>query len=277
MADAISTAQAPNEARRFDAIVVGGGFAGMYMLYRLRQLKMSVLVIEAGSDVGGTWYWNRYPGARCDVTSIDYSYSFSNELQQEWTWSEAFAGQPEILRYANYVADKFDLRRDIRFDTRVVSAIFDDQQRRYAVVTDRGERYSATYCILATGCLSVPKMPEIPGLETFAGETYFSARWPHHPVDFAGKRVGVIGTGSTGIQIIPEVAREAKHLFVFQRTASFTLPARNRPLDSRFTAEIKARYPEHRELARQTPSGGLRPNHRSARLQRPGWRTAGDL
>ncbi|MEJ1968420.1 MAG: NAD(P)/FAD-dependent oxidoreductase [Rhizomicrobium sp.] len=157
MADAISTAQAPNEARRFDAIVVGGGFAGMYMLYRLRQLKMSVLVIEAGSDVGGTWYWNRYPGARCDVTSIDYSYSFSNELQQEWTWSEAFAGQPEILRYANYVADKFDLRRDIRFDTRVVSAIFDDQQRRYAVVTDRGERYSATYCILATGCLSVPK------------------------------------------------------------------------------------------------------------------------
>src|SRR5688572_23330728 len=172
----------------------------MYMLHRVRGLGFSARLFEAGSDVGGTWYWNRYPGARCDVESMQYSYSFSEELQQEWRWSERFAGQPEILRYARHVADRFDLRRDIRFDTRVTSAVFDETVARWQVETDRGDRVSARICIMATGCLSTAKMPEIPGLDSFQGRTYHTGAWPHEPVDFTGQRVAVIGTGSSGIQ-----------------------------------------------------------------------------
>jgi cyclohexanone monooxygenase len=244
---------------RLDAIIVGAGFAGMYMLYKLRQIGLSVRVFESGSDVGGTWYWNRYPGARCDVPSTDYSYSFSDELQQEWNWTEMFAAQPEILEYLNHVADKFDLRRDMRFDSRVISATFDDDASYWTVVTDRNERVHARYCIMATGCLSTPKSPEIEGLETFAGETYYTARWPHREVDFSARRLGVIGTGSTGIQVIPVVAQQAAHLYVFQRTPSFTVPARNRPLDAQYMADVKSRYKELRAKARLTPSGSLRP------------------
>ena len=242
-----------------DAIVIGGGFAGMYMLHSLRKLGMTARVFEAASDVGGTWYWNRYPGARCDVTSIDYSYSFSEELEQEWIWTEKFAGQSEILAYANHVADRFDLRRDMQFDTRINSAVYNAEGPSWVVTTDAGVRYEAHYCIMATGCLSAPKDPVIPGLQSFAGPVYFTSRWPQGGVDFAGKRVGVIGTGSSGIQAIPEIAKQAGHLTVFQRTPSFSLPARNTPLASDVLDEVKRHYPARRAEARRHPAGNPRP------------------
>src|SRR5262247_4054807 len=216
----------------FDAVVVGAGFAGLYMLHRLRELGLSARVYEAGGDVGGTWYWNRYPGARCDVESLDYSYSFSDELQQEWKWSERYSAQPEILTYINHVADRFDLRRDIQLATRVTAAIFDERARHWTVTTDRGDRVTARFCIMATGCLSTTQLPKLPGRDTFKGMTYHTGRWPHEGVDFTGQRVGVIGTGSSAIQSIPIIARQAAHLLVFQRTPNFSIPAHNAPLDA---------------------------------------------
>lgn len=243
------------EAQRLDAVIVGAGFAGMYMLHRLRSLGLSALVIEAAPSVGGTWYWNCYPGARCDVESVQYSYSFSDELQQEWNWTERYARQPEILRYLNHVADRFELRRDIRLNTRVTRAAFDEADARWCVTTAAGDRYDARFCIMATGALSEPKWPELPGLERFEGRRHHTARWPREGVDFAGQRVGVIGTGSTGIQSIPVIAAQAAKLFVFQRTPNFSIPARNAPLADEDVAWVKRHYAEVRDGARQSPGG----------------------
>ncbi len=254
----VRSAATPNQPRTdFDAIIVGAGFAGMYLLHRLRKLGLTAQVYEAGSDVGGTWYWNRYPGARCDIESMDYSYSFSDELQQEWKWSERYAAQPEILRYANHVADRFDLRRDIQFNTRVVSAIFDEPTRRWVIETDQGDRVSGRFCIMATGCLSVPQVPKIDGRESFRGNVYFTGWWPHEGVDFTGLRVGVIGTGSSAIQSIPVIARQAEHLYVFQRTPNYSVPAWNAPLDPDRERSIKENYAEFRQKARESRSGFL--------------------
>ena len=242
-----------------DAIIVGAGFAGLYMLHSLRQRGKRVRVIEAASDVGGTWYWNRYPGARCDVVSVDYSFSFSDEIQQEWDWTEKYAAQPEILNYIGFVADKLDLRRDIQFETRVETMVYNDESTLWTVSTDHDERYVARSCIMATGCLSVPKDPDIPGLESFQGPVYFTSRWPKESVNFAGQTVGLIGTGSSGIQVAPEIAGAAERLLVFQRTPSFTLPARNAPFPRDKLTEVKASYPQRRAEARQHPAGHLRP------------------
>ncbi len=240
-----------------DAVVVGAGFAGIYMLYRLRQLGFRTRVYETGDGVGGTWFWNRYPGARCDVESIEYSYSFSEELQQEWQWTERYASQPEILRYLNYVTDRFDLRRDIQLETRVTEATFEESANRWIVRTHRGEEVSARYLILATGCLSIPKTPEYAGLENFRGNRYHTCRWPHEQVDFTGQRVGVIGTGSSGIQSIPMIARQAAHVFVFQRTPNFSLPAHNGPLGPEIVEEWNANRTEYRQRARMSSFGML--------------------
>ncbi len=245
----------PQAAADFDAVIVGAGFAGLYMLHRLREAGFSARVFEAGDGVGGTWYWNRYPGARCDIESVDYSYSFSPELEQDWQWSERYPRQPEILAYLNHVADRFDLRRDIRLETRVTVAHFDDAAGVWCIETDRGDRCTARYCVMATGCLSTPKPPDLPGVERFAGATYLTGAWPHHEVDFTGLRVGVIGTGSTAIQVIPQVARQARHLTVFQRTANFSVPARNGPLPAAEQQRVKAGYRERREVSRQSLFG----------------------
>ncbi len=236
----------------FDAAIVGAGFAGLYMLHRLRALGLSVRVFEAGSGVGGTWFWNRYPGARCDVESVEYSYQFSDELQQEWEWTERYAAQPEILSYANHVADRFGLRKDIQFNTRVKSAIFDEERARWLIETEAGNRVSAQFCIMATGCLSSTNMPKIPGVESFQGATYHTGQWPHEGVDFTGKTVGVIGTGSSAIQSIPIIAEQAKHLFVFQRTPTYSVPARNRPLEREEIERIKSDYKGFRQRIAQT-------------------------
>ena len=240
---------------KYDAIIVGAGFAGMYMLHRLRTSGFSTKVLEAADGVGGTWYWNRYPGARCDVKSIDYSFSFEEALQQEWEWSEKYATQPEILRYANHVADRFDLRRDIQFETRVETATYDEQARDWNITTTTGEHFSAQYYIMATGCLSVPKAIDIPGKDTFTGKTYHTADWPREPVDFTGQRVGVIGTGSSAIQSIPIIGAEAAELTVFQRTPAYSLPAFNRPLATDEVKTVKANYAEHREKSRYSLFG----------------------
>jgi len=239
----------------FDAVVIGAGFAGMYMLHRLRGLGFTARVIEAGKGVGGTWYWNRYPGARCDVESVQYSYQFSRELEQQWEWTERYATQPEILRYANHVADRFDLRRDIAFETRVTGAAFDEKVNHWVVETDKGDRLTARFVITAMGCLSSPNTPRIPGLADFKGPTYHTGNWPHDGADFTGKTVGVIGTGSSAIQSIPIMAQQARHLTVFQRTANYTIPAHNRPLDPAYVAEVKATYPEMRKRAKSLPAG----------------------
>ncbi|MFB6675053.1 flavin-containing monooxygenase [Streptomyces sp. NPDC056390] len=241
--------------RSLDAVVVGSGFAGMHMLHRLRELGLRVRVYERGSDVGGTWYWNRYPGARCDIESVDYSYSFSPELEQEWRWSEKFATQPEILRYANHVADRFDLRRDIQFDTRIVAASFNEAAGQWEIRSEAGEEIRADYFILATGCLSVGNVPDIPGLDTFAGSVHHTGNWPHHGVDLAGQRVGVVGTGSSGIQSIPIIAEQAASTVVFQRTPNFSLPAHNRELSEDYLLEVRAGYAERRHLARYSNGG----------------------
>jgi cation diffusion facilitator CzcD-associated flavoprotein CzcO len=233
----------------FDAIVVGAGFAGLAMLHKLRKLGLGARVFEAGSGVGGTWFWNRYPGARCDVESMEYSYQFSDELQQEWTWSERYSPQSEILAYLDHVADRFDLRRDIQLETRVEKAEYDEQSRRWTVATDDGRTWSARFVIMATGCLSTTNFPAFPGQEKFRGEIYHSGRWPHHEVDFHGKRVGVIGTGSSAIQMIPLLAGDAAHLTVFQRTPNFSVPARNRPLDAEEVRRVKSQYGELRRVA----------------------------
>jgi cyclohexanone monooxygenase len=218
-------------------------------------MGFSVRVLEAGSGVGGTWFWNRYPGARCDVESLEYSYQFSPELQQEWEWSERYAGQPEILRYANHVADRFDLPRDILFDTRVAALAFEEADNRWHIETTDGPRLSATYCVMATGCLSVPNKPTFKGLDAFAGPTYHTGTWPHEGVDFTGQTVGIIGTGSSAVQSIPIIAEQAEHLFVFQRTPSYAVPARNAPLDPRIQHEVKSDYAAFRALAKQRRNG----------------------
>ena len=250
-------ARNPYKNRGFDAVVVGAGFSGLYALYRLRRLGLSARCFEAAGDVGGTWWWNRYPGARCDIESMDYSYSFDPELEQEWDWTERYATQPEILRYAGHVADRHDLRRDIRFDTRVTEAAWDEATACWTVRTDDhdGETVTARFLILAVGVLSTPKAPEIPGVETFAGPTYHTARWPHDGVDFTGRRVGVIGTGSSAIQAIPLIAEQAAHLTVFQRTANYSQPALNAPLDPAFVAARRAEYPAYRERLRRSHVG----------------------
>jgi cyclohexanone monooxygenase len=231
---------------RLDIVIVGAGFAGLYMLHRARGLGLSARVFEAGSGVGGTWYWNRYPGARCDVESMEYSYGFDERLQQEWHWTERFAAQPEILRYLNHVADRFDLRKDIRFATRVVASAWDESSSRWTVRTDRGDEVSAQYLVMATGCLSSANLPDIPGRNSFAGKTYHTGQWPHEDVDFTGQRVGVIGTGSSAIQSIPVIARQSRSLVVFQRTASYSVPAENGPLDPEYESRVKAAYADFR-------------------------------
>ena len=239
-----------------EAIIIGAGFAGLYQLYLLRDhLKLSTLVIEAGDEVGGTWYWNRYPGARCDSESYYYSYSFSKELQEEWDWSERYPEHGEIRRYLNHVADRFELRRDIRLGTRVLSAIYDEDMDRWTVTTDAGERYHARFLITAVGCLSSANVPKIEGLETFGGTWYHTGRWPHEAVDLAGKRVGLIGTGSTGIQATPVLASQASHLTVFQRTANYSVPARNGPVDRAFRDDVRANYATIRDKARASTNG----------------------
>ena len=241
----------------FDVIVVGAGFSGMYMLYRIRELGLSVRVIEKASDVGGTWYWNRYPGARCDTDTLEYSYSFCEELQQQWQWPERYPTQPEILRYLNHVADRFDLRPDISFNTRVEAATFDENPGHWNVRTDDGNQLSAKFLIMGTGCLSSPVKPDIDGEENFKGEIYHTGLWPHEGVDFTGKRVGVIGTGSSGVQSIPVFAKQCDELFVFQRTPQFTIPAHNAPVDPEFVAAIKADYAGFRARNRKQHSAQL--------------------
>src|SRR3984885_2206906 len=228
----------------YDAIVIGAGMSGLYQLYRLRELGMSVRVFEAGTGVGGTWYWNRYPGARFDSESYSYSYSFSQELLAEWNWSEHFSGQPETLRYLNHVADRFDLRRDIQFRSRVAAAHWQEAARRWDVTLEDCSHHSARFLITAVGPLSAPTMPRIEGVETFQGQSCHTARWPHEPVSFAGKRVAVIGTGATGVQPIQEVAKTAGHLTVFQRTPNWCAPLHNSTIDAAAMAQIKAGYPE---------------------------------
>jgi len=249
------TRQNRNEAKSYDVIVVGAGFAGLYALYRLREQGLAVRVLEAGDGVGGTWYWNRYPGARCDVPSIEYSYSFSKELEQQWDWSEVMASQPEILAYLNHVADRFDLRPDIQLETRVVAAHFDEAAGRWRVETESGQSFVARFCVMATGCLSAPNTPTIPGTEDFSGVVYHTGAWPHEDVDFSGLRVGVIGTGSSGVQAIPVIAERARHLTVFQRTPNYTVPAGNRDLTDEERARAKAAYEGIRAAERESYAG----------------------
>jgi cation diffusion facilitator CzcD-associated flavoprotein CzcO len=232
-----------NSNSHFDAVIVGAGFSGMYMLHRLRdRLGLSARVFEAGEDVGGTWYWNRYPGARCDSESYVYCYTFDKQLLQEWEWSERYPGQPEILRYLNHVADRFDLKRDIQFGTRVTAATFDDKSNRWEVRTDKGDVVTGHYLITAVGSLSVANLPKFKGLESFKGQVYHTSQWPHDGVDFTAKRVGVVGTGATAVQAIPEIAQQARHLTVFQRTPNFCTPARNGKLDPEVAKARKADY-----------------------------------
>ena len=243
-------------AGRPDVIVVGAGFAGMYALYRLRKQGLEVQVLEAGTDVGGTWYWNRYPGARCDVPSLEYSFGFSEELEQEWDWPEVFSAQPDILGYANHIADRFDLRKDVQFNTRVVGIDYQAADNVWRLTTEQGERFEAQFCIMATGCLSVPNKPELPGAGSFTGLELHTGLWPKEPVDLTGKRVGIIGTGSSGVQAIPELAKQADHLYVFQRTPVYTVPANRKAMRAAVQQEFKDNYREIRER-QQNNAGGV--------------------
>ena len=239
----------------FDAVIIGGGLAGLYAIHKLRGMGLSVRAYEAGDGVGGTWFWNRYPGARCDVESLEYSYSFNDDLQQEWKWPERYGNQVEILAYINHVADRFDLRRDVQLNTRIVAAEFDTAKGRWIVRTQAGELIDAQYCIMCCGNLSTPRVPSFKGIETFKGKWYHTGLWPKEPVDFSGQRVGVIGTGSSSVQMIPIIAKQARQLTVFQRTANFSLPARNQPMDPSRESTHKAQYPERRRAAYDTPFG----------------------
>lgn len=244
--------------QRYDALVIGAGFSGLYMLHRLRDLGLSVIAVEAGENVGGTWLFNRYPGARCDIESIEYSYSFSEEIQQEWVWTETMPAQKEIEAYLNFVADKLDLRGDIRMDTRVTAMAFDAEDAAWRIDTDTGARFVASYVVAASGILSVPLEPDYPGMDSFDGASLYTASWPKDGFDLTGKRVGVIGTGSTGVQLIPTVAREAADLTVFQRSAAYTLPWAVRRLDAGELDALKASYPEIRAAQREHPVGAAR-------------------
>src|SRR3979411_388984 len=253
----VSGKSQPTATETYDVVVVGAGFAGMYVLHRLRGQGLSARVYEQGGAVGGTWYWNRYPGARCDVESMQYCYSFSDELQQEWNWSERYAPQPEILKYANHVADRFKLRPDIQLNTRVDRAVFDEDANLWSVTTSDGNTVSAKYVVLATGCLSNARMPDIKGLSEFNGKVYHTGHWPHEPVAFTGLARGGIGTGSSGIQSVPVIAEQARHLTVFQRTANFSIPARNAALTEEEREAVRAKYPEIRRFAREEARNGI--------------------
>ncbi len=253
----MSQASSTGRDSNFDVIVVGAGFSGLYMLHRLRGLGLTARVFEAGDGVGGTWYWNRYPGARVDIESQEYSYSFSEALENDWQWSERYAAQPELLRYLNHVAERFDLLRDIQFNTRVSSAVFDEGANRWTIATEQGEQVSARFCVMATGCLSVTNDPNFPGQDSFQGATYHTGRWPHEGVDFTGMKVGVIGTGSSAIQSIPQIAKQADHLWVFQRTPNYSVPAHNGPLDPDVIKAWKANRAENRRLQRLSSGGFL--------------------
>jgi len=245
-----------SQPNHFDALVIGAGFAGLYQLLCLRdRLGLSVRTLEAGAGVGGTWYWNRYPGARCDSESHSYCYTFSEDLMKEWEWSERYPEQPEIMRYLNHVADRFDLKRDISFNTRVTAAHYDAASNLWTVRTEAGETFTAKFLVTAVGCLSTANVPNIPGLESFRGDWYHTGQWPHEGVDFRGKRVGLIGTGSTGIQATPVIAETAAHLTVFQRTANYSVPARNVPLTPEFKQWVKDNAAEIRRATRTTPNG----------------------
>ena len=244
-----------SEVEELDVLIVGAGVTGLYQLYCLLQLGLKVRIYEAGDGVGGTWYWNRYPGARFDSESCSYAYSFSEELLEEWDWKEEFSGQPENERYLNYVADKFELRPDIRLGARVKSAVFDDSANRWVVETEDGRRARAQFLIAAVGILSATHMPDIPGIDEFRGDSFHTSRWPKDPVDFSGKRVGVIGTGATAVQLIPEVAKMCGRLTVFQRTPNYCAPLRNAPIDEARQREIKASYPEIFKRCRETVAG----------------------
>jgi cation diffusion facilitator CzcD-associated flavoprotein CzcO len=254
------------KSTELDALVIGAGFAGLYQLLCLRdRLGLSVKALEAGDGVGGTWYWNRYPGARCDSESHVYWYTFSPELMREWEWSERYPGQPEIMRYLNFVADRFDLKRDIHFNTRVVAAHYDEAANRWHVRTEQGETYIVKFLITAVGCLSTANVPNFPGLRDFKGNWYHTGQWPHEGVDFTGKRVGMIGTGSTGIQAAPVIAASAAHLTVFQRTANYSVPARNAPLTPEFRQYVKQHPGDIRAVTRETLNGmGFRIEQRLA-------------
>ncbi|MQG23499.1 MAG: NAD(P)/FAD-dependent oxidoreductase [SAR202 cluster bacterium] len=237
-----------------DVIIVGAGFSGLYMLYKMRKMNLKALVIERASDAGGTWFWNRYPGARCDIESIEYSYSFSDELQQEWNWSNRYSDQSEILDYINYVVKKFNLKENIVFNTSVKSATFDENLKNWIVETD-SKSYSSKFCVMATGTLSSIKEPNFDGLENFKGDLYVTGEWPHEKLDFTSKKVAIIGTGSSAVQSIPVIAEEAKNLTVFQRSPNYTIPANNRPLTEKELSNAKSSYDQIREKAKYTRAG----------------------
>jgi len=249
----MSQANPAKEVIQLDVAVVGAGLGGLYAIHRLRGLGFKTRAFEAGSGVGGTWFWNKYPGARCDIESLEYSYSFDDDLQQEWSWPERYSTQPQILAYIQHVAQRFDLMRDVQLNTRIAEATFDADLNRWTLQTSNGETISARFCIMATGNLSTPRVPDFKGIGTFEGRWYHSGMWPAEGVDFTGKRVGVIGTGSSGIQMIPLIARQANHLHVFQRTANFSLPARNAPMEEERERRHKAEYPARRRAAYDTP------------------------
>lgn len=241
--------------RDIDAVIVGAGMSGLFALHHLREKGLTCRVFDAAGGVGGTWYWNRYPGARVDLESVEYSYAWSDHLQQGWDWSERYAAQPELLRYLNHVADTYDLRRDIQLNTRVVAAIFDESMNRWLVSLDTGETYRSRFCVMATGFVSAPNKPHFPGLDRFGGDTYFSGEWPDEQVDFSGKRVAVIGTGSSGVQMIPLIAAEAEKVVVFQRTAPYVVPLRNQPMNPEYLAEVRRDYAEWRRREHESFGG----------------------
>lgn len=241
--------------KKFDAVIIGAGFSGIYMLYKLKKLGLSACIIESGSDVGGTWYWNRYPGARCDTWSMEYSYQFSETLQQEWEWSEKYASQPEILKYAQHVVDRFNLKTHIFFNKKVTSVVFNENLQNWNINTDTNDSFISDFCIMATGCLSEINAPKFQGFDLFQGEIYHTGKWPKYNVIFKNKKIGIIGTGSSAIQAIPIIANEAKKLFVFQRTPNYTIPAYNTTLDSKLVETIKSDYKELRQKAKMTRGG----------------------
>ncbi len=241
-----------------DVVVVGAGFSGLYLLYRLRKAGFSTRVFERGGDVGGTWYWNRYPGARCDVESLQYSYSFDEQLQQDWHWPEKFSAQPDILAYANHVADRFNLKKDIEFNIEVKASRFDENLKTWKITTNTGEEIDAQYFIMATGCISTTQIPNIKGLSDYVGNTFHTGDWPHEEVDFSGQSIAVIGTGSSGIQSIPVLAKQAKKLTVFQRTPNYSIPSQNEPMTKKYERSWKDVYSERRKEMRYSAHGSLK-------------------
>jgi cyclohexanone monooxygenase len=252
----MSETRQASQPTNLDVVVVGAGFAGLYTLYKLREIGLTARAFDIAGDVGGVWYWNRYPGARCDVESMQYSFAFDDKLQQEWKWSELFSPQPEILKYAQHVAERFDLRKDIQFNTRIADIHYDEKAAMWDVRTDHGQRFRCRFVIMGTGCLSAARTPHFPDLETFAGTTYHTGNWPHQGVDFTGQRVGVIGTGSSGIQAIPQIAKQAEHLFVFQRTPNFSVPARNTMMKPEYEKSWKDNYAALRDKAKTDTTSG---------------------